>query len=396
MPGYRGNPPSRGFGGGGHGQRRSGPRSESPRPNRGARALVRQLGPVALTDQVVLARGYDQAQANGHVRFRLQWESPSFNLLSKQPNAALLYQRYNPSSFADFSELENFSSSDPQKDKTVEQAKKTWSQTAALAWFTRHCQNRPLEQELLAKLHERRRQVLRSWCARTLKVKSAGRLAVGLAHPAPFENAAWAFHHTYGFPVLPAASLKGLARHFLLEEWGWARTGDGFVARGLGQRPLREIEALSGSSWTELFTAWAAQSTLPAEPTAADLADLLFGGPAESSGEGALVFLDGWPLENKGWFELDVLAPHHLKYYGDVPGATPSDCDQPNPHHFVVLRESLTFEIPILVGRQLRYDGAAIQEVLLDAGAKILLAALAHWGIGAKTASGYGRMERLP
>ena len=358
-----------------------------------AEAVVRQIGPLPIGRDIVVAKGKDTPRRGGGFRFTVSWEKCRFDILNRRPNAALVYQRYNPGHFADFTSLRAYQSQDGGRDRAIGDAEQLWLNSVSLEWFAQLCRAALLPPHLLEALHARRASELSAGC-RALVVQSAGRATVGLAQAAPYENAGWAFHQTYGFPILPAASLKGLALHFLLEEWGWdVDTAGKPREKGRGRRRLDGIPAFNTVSWQALCAHDAGQrARLPAEPRAQHLADMLFGTAEE--GEGAITFLDGWPVAAVGWFEVDVLTSHHHEYYGAESGVKPADTDSPNPHCFLVLRPGTQFRLHIGLTRCASILSKAQRDALLDAADVIVVNALSGWGIGGKTAAGYGRMRK--
>jgi CRISPR-associated protein Cmr6 len=213
-------------------------------------------------------------------------------------------------------------------------------------------------------------------------------MAVGLGNASSFENSGLALNYTYGFPILPASSLKGIARYWLFED--------------------PTLETVIGSDCTK--------QDLPSYPKGQSLAEFLFGtakGPTDENEDGeahdstdasgddghaALIRLhDAWPTSrpSNGWFDVDVLTAHHPNYYGEgnKQQQLAFDSDGPNPVHFLTLRPGSTFSIPIgltSLGRKLSdKDAAACMKLVCG----ILQSALQHVGVGAKTGSGYGLMQ---
>jgi hypothetical protein len=120
-----------------------------------------------------------------------------------------------------------------------------------------------------------------------------------------------------------------------------------------------------------------------ANPSAEVLA--LFGAGGDKGHAGKVDFLDGLPLD-PACLELDVMSPHHPKYYqGKI--EIPHDCEDPVSLPFLRIRPGSRFEIALLLR-----DARASREVLEEA-KKWLLEGLSEWGLGAKTSSGYGVFE---
>lgn len=118
--------------------------------------------------------------------------------------------------------------------------------------------------------------------ARILRLTAESDLVIHLSSPGPLELGL-ALHHVYGFPVLPATSLKGLAR---------ARSKRGDV----------------------------------------------YGQPEHAS---AVTVLDGFPL--KWTAQLDVMTPHFGDWYQK--GKAPDDTQGPNPISFLSIATDSEFEV---------------------------------------------------
>jgi CRISPR-associated protein Cmr6 len=173
-----------------------------------------------------------------------------------------------------------------------------------------------------------------------------GRVVVGLGQKGPTEIGI-TLEHTWGVPILPGSSLKGLAAaaaHRLYGGPDWSKP------QADGERP----------------------SGVPSSY------DWLFG---TTEDRGAVSFLDAWwiPDGKAGTpLALDVMTPHHIDYYGgkDVP---PSDMDSPNPVAFLTA-----------VGRfKVIIEG---EKAWAETAWALLEAGLRELGIGAKTNAGYGRL----
>ncbi|MCS6864573.1 MAG: type III-B CRISPR module RAMP protein Cmr6 [Gemmataceae bacterium] len=176
-------------------------------------------------------------------------------------------------------------------------------------------------------------------------VQTMGRLIVGLGTENVLE-AGITLHHTYGLPVLPGSALKGLAAHFCHRVWG--ATVDDFRNGGRYHQ-------------------------------------LLFGTTDDS---GCLVFHDGWfvPDSDAAPLRLDVMTPHHPQW---LEGAVaPSDFDSPTPVPFLSVTGS--FRVAVSWHGPEQYEKAvAWTELALE----LVITAMADWGIGGKTSSGYGRLQ---
>jgi CRISPR-associated protein Cmr6 len=191
----------------------------------------------------------------------------------------------------------------------------------------------------------------------THDVKFAGRLVLGLGSESPLETGL-RLHQTYGVPVLPGSALKGLASHYARQVWGWKHS---------------ESSAERGPF------------------------DVMFGSSEEN---GCVIFYDAMitPESLVNSLELDVMTVHHQDYYGQKQDSAgkqhaPSDFDSPTPISFLSIRGG-TFTLAV----QFAAAGAQVlseeQRQWQELTRKLLLEALANWGIGGKTNAGYGKIER--
>ena len=184
---------------------------------------------------------------------------------------------------------------------------------------------------------------------------TAARLVVGLGSESVLETGL-RLHHTYGVPIIPGSALKGLASHYCHDVWG-----------------QRQLEA-------------------PAEENRRLRRDgtyhrLLFGTTDDG---GVITFHDAWltPASlGDGALRLDVMTPHHPKW--QINEAPPTDFDNPVPVSF--LSVAGTFEV------RLSWSGpAAIPSDQAESWTSVTMTiveeALAEWGVGGKTSSGYGRL----
>lgn len=187
-----------------------------------------------------------------------------------------------------------------------------------------------------------------------LELATTSRLIVGLGSENVLETGL-RLHHTYGTPVVPGSALKGLASHYCLDVWG-----------------QRHDEAAAGEN--RLFRRGEAHHAL------------LFGTTDDG---GVITFHDAWitPASLGSSLHLDVMTPHHPKWQTNE--APPTDFDSPIPVSF--LSVTGTFDV------RLSWSGptstppdqiAAWTRLAMT----LLQEALAEWGVGGKTSSGYGRL----
>lgn len=189
----------------------------------------------------------------------------------------------------------------------------------------------------------------------TEELSAPGRLIVGLGSENVLETGI-CLHHTYGVPLIPGSALKGLASHYCHEVWG--------------QRFVESPEETN-----RLFRRDECYHSL------------LFG---TTEGGGIITFHDAWitPASlREGSLRLDVMTPHHVKWQTNE--APPTDFDSPVPVSFLSVAGSFQVRLswcgPIETPQEkaLAWTGLVLT---------LLKEALAEWGAGGKTSSGYGRL----
>lgn len=222
---------------------------------------------------------------------------------------------------------------------------------------------------------------------RCVEVELASRLLVGHGN-ASATGLGLTVHHTWGVPLLPGSALKGLLAHYVDAVYGpdradlppWEQSeaekertrfqGVTWRGRRIALGPGDVHRALFGSPESELDAA-IRERGLEAGASAGVVAfhDALYVPDSAP---------DGKP------FAADVLTVHQKQYY-DTSGATwPNDYDSPNPVAFLTVRPGTRLLLPL--------TGPADWTEFAE---RLLLDALAQWGVGGKTSAGYGRMARL-
>jgi CRISPR-associated protein Cmr6 len=167
------------------------------------------------------------------------------------------------------------------------------------------------------------------------------RLAAGLGNNANAHEVGLALHGTYGWPVIPGSSLKGLAL-------AWARASS-------------EVKP--------------------------DDVERVFGTTKHA---GSVRFLDAIPADQPVAVEADVLTPHVKPYYDSVangsphPLVPPAEYHNPVPVTFLTVRGTYAVD---LYGPD-QQDLKLAAEWLRQAGEEL--------GAGAKTAAGYGYLAMTP
>lgn len=205
----------------------------------------------------------------------------------------------------------------------------------------------------------------------TFRVES--RLITGLGSEHPLETGI-TLHHTYGTPILPGTGLKGLAAHYCDQVWGGRATCAG-PPPGVPDAARPAFRRRRGNE--------------PA--TAGDVHRILFGTTDDA---GHVTFHDAWmepsslspAQQGKEGLLPDVMTPHHADYYMSGGSTAPTDFDDPNPVAFL----SVAGRFRVAVSCDVPGDrGKNWSVIALD----LLRQALADWGLGGKTGSGYGRLS---
>ncbi|ATB51336.1 type III-B CRISPR module RAMP protein Cmr6 [Corallococcus macrosporus] len=206
------------------------------------------------------------------------------------------------------------------------------------------------EPEGYSSAYRRWEDSLRQSHAVTFQARAESRLLVGHGHASP-TGVGLTLHHTWGVPVVPGSSLKGVLAGYLR-----AVLGDG----------------------------------------AAQARRRLFGVPGDAGARaqaGEVIFHDAqWVPGASGFLSRDVLTVHQKAWYGGE-AEWPSDHDAPNPVSFLTVRPGGRFLVALSLAPA--REQAPDAEALLAWAARRLDEALRHWGVGGKTAAGYGRLVRV-
>ena len=207
----------------------------------------------------------------------------------------------------------------------------------------------PLSSQAYNRLRERRYR-LPHCLPFTLTTQS--RVAIGLGEDCILENSV-SLHHLFGFPVLPGSAIKGVTYHFVAEN----------------------------------------------ELASSDEICRIFGSPADTAPDkarqsGGIVFFDAWPetyRQKNGlaqYLEMEVMTPHFQRYYQDKDW--PRDNQDPNPIFFLVIKSGIRFEFAIAPSSKTRSMHGVDRCIPLATIQGWIRHALAAYGAGAKTGSGYG------
>jgi CRISPR-associated protein Cmr6 len=223
-----------------------------------------------------------------------------------------------------------------------------------------------------AEAHRRWRESFQGPDTVCFTVRAESRILVGHGTSAA-TGVGLTLHHTWGVPVLPGSALKGLTAHYVQTVYG--------PDPGAGEP---EREPFRGVTWRESRPLQA-----PGE-----VFRRLFGAPdvdesEEPGRQGEIVFHDALWIPGEGpLLARDVLTVHQRAYYEKGGQDWPGDFDDPNPVPFLTVAPGNRFLV-VLEARGAR--------ALLERAGRYVGEALESWGLGGKTAAGYGRLvQDLP
>jgi len=223
-----------------------------------------------------------------------------------------------------------------------------------------------------AAAYQRWVNALKAENGRADEMETQTRLLIGHGN-ASATDVGFSVHQTWGVPVIPGSALKGLLAHYVETVYGPdpACPNDDERARYVGVTwSSGRIARGPGEVYGALFGA-----------PAADQED----GDGLGERAGCVVFHDAW-LVPDGVATLpvapDVLTVHQKEYYDSNGMSLPNDYGSPVPVSFLTVRPQTRFLVA-LSGKPEWTEFA--MTMLRDA--------LAEWGVGGKTAAGYGRMR---
>ncbi|SRR6266487_3446128 len=198
--------------------------------------------------------------------------------------------------------------------------------------------------EAYGAFYKRWEKMLEAVGAKARRATTTGRIVIGLGDESVLETSV-TLHHTYGVPYIPGSALKGLAANYARQRLGetWQKNSEAY-------------QIIFGNTEDAGYI---------------NFFDALYVPGASNNGQ---------PLHP------DVITVHHPKYYqGNKDLKPPADWDSPTPIPF--LSATGTYLIA-LAAPELDESQQWIECTF-----EILGHALKTMGIGAKTTSGYGRME---
>lgn len=189
------------------------------------------------------------------------------------------------------------------------------------------------------------------------ELKNDWRMIIGLGGASVYETS-MTLHHIYGIPYIPASTIKGITRSWIISELF----------------DNNEKLALKNEDFC-----------------------LIFGSPKEGilgERQGNIIFFDSFPTQ-KPEILPDIMNPHFGEYYqGTKP---PVDYLPPLPISFLTIKEG-SFKVFIGTNNDIKIKTDTFKKHttylnLLDFTFDFLYQAFSEHGIGAKTAVGYGYFD---
>ncbi len=196
----------------------------------------------------------------------------------------------------------------------------------------------------------------------SLSIKNNWKLTLGMGSGSVY-NTSMTLHHIYGVPYLPAQSIKGAFRSYIVQTY----FADELFSEKYNKYSDFEEEVLYKTSWfVDIF--------------------------GSNDQQGKVIFFDAFSKDFK--IIKDIMTPHYKDYYGDNKNrVAPTDTQDPQPIKFLALQNA-SFEIYFASKENIEiedgiFKGKKILELIKDE----LSVSLEIFGIGGKTAVGYGYFD---
>lgn len=262
----------------------------------------------------------------------------------------------------------------------------------------------PFFQESIHKRHFTNATSLTDY-TQIITIKPAWRMIVGLGTGSVYETGI-TLHHIYGFPYIPASAIKGLLRNYLIQTF-WGNNLDSEAKAFNESKSMCDIFGCPEQIiWKDKSGEKQPKNSFYKKIFEEDSKkfgkerQLYRHGFAEKAGD--IIFFDAYPNESPtGKIKADIMNPHYGEYYEgkkDKNGQSipPADYLSPVPILFLTVTDlAFTFMIGVKKGKEnfqidikneeKEYVGDASRVMI-----EILKDALTNYGIGAKTAVGYG------
>jgi len=216
------------------------------------------------------------------------------------------------------------------------------------------------------------------------------RMVVGLGNESVYETS-MTLHHVFGIPYIPASSIKGIVRSWIITEHFGSKTAP--ENEVLFPMVNAEYRALMNDIFCKTFGCPKTAKKVKFSEGKPEMKrdDIyIYEDPTPTAlgkeNRGNIIFFDAFPMEIPN-IEPDIMNVHYPNYYGG--SDPPTDFQNPNPVFFLTVKNT---PFQFLVG-SVKNDPANLKigkRTITD----WLKEALEEHGIGAKTAVGYGRLTQ--
>lgn len=225
------------------------------------------------------------------------------------------------------------------------------------------------------------------------------------------ENAGVSLERFSGIPRIPGSAVKGVARTAAIQQLLGAEQTDkadllanialafGWVSDNWQDKPSKKQKLMDGTPAPQEDFFYACPDDFAEIRSAAQTIIKATLGLPESSlfpkqFAGLIAFFDALPVRRPQGsdLQLDIVTSHHPKYYkGEMDVAL--DIESPNPVVFPAIAAHHVFTFAIAPCPACKFIAPELRLVLRDAAKGWLVEGLRVFGIGAKTAAGYGWFE---
>lgn len=249
----------------------------------------------------------------------------------------------------------------------------------------------PGAKEAIQVNYRRWRAMVEAAGGRSFRMMTASPLIVGLGAAHVLETSITLDRNT-GAPIIPGSALKGLARTVGLiavaEKLPFAEQVEPINKLAVLEKWIVEHKTLdSPTALDALRDSVLENPSAPIYPAVIQLAGTFKAAFGTTDNSGGVIFVDGvYAGDNLPKYAIDIMNPHFPDYYtGSEP---PSDDQDPVPVAFLTVGRGQAFEFALLLRMHKPTELLQPAEAWLRRG-------LIEFGVGAKTAQGYGLFSAL-
>lgn len=209
----------------------------------------------------------------------------------------------------------------------------------------------------------------------SFEAKVEWRLAIGLGNESVYETS-MSLHYLYGIPYIPASSIKGIVRNWIIQSLCGVEEDSEARAFAKNENLCTLLGCPEKTYFTKKDGTKDSKNTFDKESKA-----------------GEIIFFDAFPTSTPK-LEVDIINPHYPDYYSDnpkneKPTKYPTDTQNPIPVNFLTVTDC-SFQFMVDAKDKNTLSTIKIEDKTII---EWLKEALENYGIGAKTAVGYGYMS---